>query len=69
MHMKNIIIAVVVIVLLALGYWFWQSEQAKQSAQVAEDKALLEAGVSGEVRGDTSEWEATGKDGGVDVPN
>ena len=67
--MKNIIIAVVVIVLLALGYWFWQNEQAKQSAQVAEDKALLEAGVNGEVRGDTSEGEATGKDGGVDVPN
>ena len=67
--MKNIIIAVVVIVLLALGYWFWQNEQAKQSAQVAEDKALLEAGVNGEVRGDTSEWEATGKDGGADVPN
>lgn len=64
--MKNIIIAVIVVIVLVLGYMWWQSAQAPTLETVPQEEQSLNVEVNGEVQGDT--WEATGKDGSAELP-
>lgn len=66
MHMKNIIIAIVVLVVLVLGYFWWQNQQTVLTPQTA-GQPILEGQVSGAVLEPV--WDATGKDGAAEQTN
>lgn len=62
--MKNTIIAVIVVILLVLGFWWYKTQNAEPALETVPQEDGLNVDVSGEVQGDT--WEATGKDGSAD---
>lgn len=63
--MKNIIIAVVIIILLVLGFMWWKGQQVAPALETAPKDNGLNVELQGEVQGD---WEATGKDGSAEMP-
>lgn len=63
--MKNIIIAILVIILLVLGFMWWNGQQATPTLETAPQEEGLNVELQGEVQG---EWEAVGKDGSAEMP-
>jgi cytoskeletal protein RodZ len=60
---KNILIALGIIIILGLGYWWWSNEQAAPAVEAVPEENGVK--INGEVQGT---WEETGKDGGVGAP-
>lgn len=65
--MKKYLIAIVVLIVLGLLYWWITKEQTPVPAS----QTVTEQQPSGEVGGVSTEspWEETGKDGSAELPN